>query len=140
MLETLNLSRSPPESEAEGGEVQKENSDDGNKPNLGRMVIRHAMSPDTHRDLQIGGKDSKNSISMKNGLHEDHEQAVMEAIEMEAMRDMKLNGILDEDSSDEEDSEDELKIDEDYIDDDDDETNDENVNRNHQKSGEKITN
>ncbi|KAI5699226.1 hypothetical protein M8J77_005482 [Diaphorina citri] len=62
------------------------------------------------------------------------ERAVMEAIEMEAMRDMKLNGILDEDSSDDEDSEDELKIDEDYIDDDEDETNDENVNRNHQKS------
>jgi hypothetical protein len=62
------------ESEAEGGDVQKENSDDGNKPNLSRMVIRHAMSPDTHRDLQIGGKDSKTSLSMKNGLHEDHEQ------------------------------------------------------------------
>ncbi|KAL1452486.1 hypothetical protein WDU94_006714 [Cyamophila willieti] len=118
------------------GDVQKENSDNGNKLTKShRMVIRQG----TERHYQSVELMQIKS-SMKSGLHEDHEQAVMEAIEMEAMRDIKLNGMLDDDSEDEDSSEDELKIDEDYMmdDEEDEEHNDENVTRNHQKSGNNI--
>uniref|UniRef100_A0A8D9F561 Zinc finger protein 1 n=2 Tax=Cacopsylla melanoneura TaxID=428564 RepID=A0A8D9F561_9HEMI len=117
----------------EGGDVQKENSDDGNKLTKSRrMVIRQ----ETDRHCQSGEELMQIKSNMKNGLHEDHEQAVMEAIEMEAMRDIKMNGMMDDESEDEDSSEDELKIDEDYMmdDEEEEEANDENVTRNHQKS------
>uniref|UniRef100_A0A8D8Z102 Uncharacterized protein n=1 Tax=Cacopsylla melanoneura TaxID=428564 RepID=A0A8D8Z102_9HEMI len=113
----------------EGGDVQKENSDDGNKLTKSRrMVIRQ----ETDRHCQSGEELMQIKSNMKNGLHEDHEQAVMEAIEMEAMRDIKMNGMMDDESDDEDSSEDELKIDEDYMmdDEEEEEANDENVTRN----------